>query len=176
MVDGKSELASSEYLELFFNSHQLVILASAQSENMGDLIFDRDQATRATELSSRILKRLEDNPTARNLNPLILNMTAHMFGIMSERPLTCRYASADHADFVNAIFGVGSAFVRLRLGNVFQMDETIRRRFLLNFQGRASWREPLGQRLDPDLERDLSTVLFFFEAYIRSGFFVAYKG
>ena len=175
MAEWGSKLTSSEYLENFFFSHRMEILTSAQASNMDDLIFDKDQAVRATEISRRILHRLTNNPTTRTLDYLVLSMTAHMSGVMSARPLTCRHASASFVDFTNVVFAAGSAFALLGLGSLSQIDSTIRRRFLLNFQDRASRQEPLEYSIGPDLERDLSTILFFFEAYIRSGFLVEYK-
>ncbi len=98
-----------------------------------------------------------------------------MYGIMSARPLTCRHASASHVDYVNATFAAVSAFTRFGFGSFLKIDPQISRRFIMNFHGRATWPEPFAGSLDPDIERDLSAMLFFFEAYMRPGVWVPYK-
>ena len=45
----------------------------------------------------------------------------------------------------------------------------------MTFYGRATWPEPFAGDLDPDIERDLSAMLFFFEAYMRRGIVAPYK-
>ena len=75
----------------------------------------------------------------------------------------------------NTTFAAVSAFIRLGLGSFLRIDPQILRRFIMNFHGRATWPEPFAGSLDPDLERDLSAMLFFFEAYMRPGVWVPYK-
>jgi hypothetical protein len=167
--------SGASWLRDIFESERQTIQSSMQSEIAENLSFDIYQAAEAMECSGRILNRLQSNPTSRSLNHIVLATTAHIFGIMSARPLTCRHASASHVDYVNANFAAISAFIRLKMGSFLKIDQQIMRRFIMNFHGRATWPEPFGQNLGADLERDLSTMLFFFEAYMRPGFGQPYK-
>jgi hypothetical protein len=167
--------SGASWLKDLFESERQTIQNSMQSENAEDLNFDIYQASEAMECANRILKRLQSNPTSRSLNYIVLATTAHIFGMMSARPLTCRQASASHVDYVNANFAAISAFARLKMGSFLKIDPKVMRRFIMNFHGRATWPEPLSQNLGTDLERDLSAMLFFFEAYMRPGFRQPYK-
>jgi hypothetical protein len=163
------------WLKSIFDAEWHNIQRSMQSVDVEDLDFDIYQAAEAMKIAGRVLARLRNNPTTRSLDYAVLATTAHIFGIMSARPLTCRHASASHVDYVNATFAAVSAFTRLGLGKFLSIDPQILRRFLMNFHGRATWPEPVAESLDPDIERDLSAMLFFFEAYIRPGVWVPYK-
>jgi hypothetical protein len=163
------------WLKSIFDAEWRNIQTSMQSANAEDLSFDICQAAQAMEIADRVQKRLAANPTSRPLNYPVLATTAHIFGIMSARPLICRHASASYVDYVNITFAAISAFNRLGLGNFLSIDPLILRRFLMTFYGRANWPEPLVGDLHPDIERDLSAMLFFFESYMRRGVWVPYK-
>jgi hypothetical protein len=122
-----------------------------------------------------MLDRLRNNPKTRSPGFVVLATTAHMYGIMSARPVTCRRASVSHVDYVNVVFAASSAFTRFGFGSFLKIDARINRRFIMIFHGRANWPEPFAGSVDPDLERDLSTMLFFFEAYMRPGVWAPYK-
>jgi hypothetical protein len=163
------------WLKGVFVSQWKSIQTSVQATDADDLDFDIFQAAKATETAGRILDRLRNNPKTRWLSFAVLATIAHMYGIMSARPLICRHASAGHVDYVNVTFAATSAFTRFGFGSFLKIDSQVNRRFLMNFHGRATWPEPLDWSLDPDLERDLSAMLFFFEAYMRPGVLVPYK-
>jgi hypothetical protein len=163
------------WLKSVFDSQWKSIQTSVQATDAGDLDFDLFQVAAAVEIAKQILDRLRNNPKARSLDYVVLATTAHMYGIMSARPLICRYASASHVDYVNVVFAASSAFTRFGFGSFLNIDPQINRRFLMNFYGRATWPEPFAGKLDSDLERDLSAMLFFFEAYMRPGVWVRYK-
>jgi hypothetical protein len=146
-----------------------------QSADVEDLGFDICQAAQAMEIADRVLARLRNNPTIRLLDYPVLATTAHIFGIMSARPLTCRHASASYVDYVNVTFAALSAFNRLGMADFLSIDPLILRRFIMNFYGRAMWPEPFAGSIDSDMERDLSAMLFFFEAYMRRGIWAPYK-
>ncbi|MGF7208071.1 hypothetical protein GGE65_002649 [Skermanella aerolata] len=166
---------SAFWLKRIFNAEWRNIQTSMQSANADDLSFDICQAAQAMEVADRVLRHLTANPTTRLLDLPILAMTAHIFGIMSARPLICRHASASYVDYVNITFAAISAFNRLGLGSFLSIDPLILRRFIMTFHGRATWPEPFVGDLHPDIERDLSAMLFFFEAYMRRGIWVPYK-
>jgi hypothetical protein len=163
------------WLKSIFDAEWRNIQISMQSVDVEDLGFDIYQAAEAMKIAVRVLTRLRNNPATRSLNFAVLATTAHIFGVMSARPLTCRHASASHVDYVNATFAATSAFSRLGMGEFLSIDPQILRRFIMNFHGRANWPEPFAGSVDPDIERDLSAMLFFFEAYMRPGFWVPYK-
>jgi hypothetical protein len=163
------------WLKNIFEAEWRNIQTSMQSANAEDLSFDIRQAAQAMEIADRVLKRLTANPTSRPLNYPVLATTAHIFGNMSARPLICRHASASYVDYVNITFAAISAFNRLGLGDFFSIDPLILRRFIMTFHGRVTWPEPFAGNMDPDIERDLSTMLFFFEAYMRRGVWAPYK-
>ena len=83
-----------------------------QATDAEDLDLDIFQAAAAVEIAGRMLDRLQNNPKTRSLGFVVLATTAHMYGIMSARPMTCRRASASHVDYVNVIFAAISAFTR----------------------------------------------------------------
>ena len=154
----------ASWLKTTFEGQRKNILISVQAVDAKDLDFDILQANKATEINDRILERLQNNPTTRSLDYVVLAMTAHMFGTMSARPLVCRSAGPEYVHYVNVNFAAISVFILLRLGNFLAIDQQVMRRFIMNFHGRATWREPLDQSLGSDLERDLSAMLFFLEA------------
>jgi hypothetical protein len=163
------------WLKSVFDAEWQNIQNIMQSVDVKDLSFDIYQADEAIKIAYRVLARLQSNPTTRTLHYAVLATTAHIFGVMSARPITCRHASADHVDYVNVLFGATSAFTRPKIGSFLKIDPQVMRRFIMNFHGRATWPEPLSQNLSTDLERDLSAMLFFFEAYMRPGFRQPYK-
>ena len=163
------------WLKSIFDTEWRSIQRSMQSADAEDLSFDICQAAQAMEIAGRVLTHLKTNPTTRPLNYPILALTAHVFGIMPARPLICRHASASYVDYVNIIFAAMSSFNRLGLGNFLSIDPLVLRRFIMTFHGRANWPEPFVGDLHPDIERDLSAMLFFFEAYMRRGAWVPYK-
>lgn len=158
-----------------FESQVRDIHRTAQSADPDGIDFDIEQAREAMEIAHRVLDRLETNATTRSLKHVVLATTAYIHGIMSARPLACQHASADYVDFVNFTFAASSTFVRLELGGFFIIPPAIFRRFFLSFRGRANWPEPFGHDLGADLEHDLSTILFFFEAYLRPGILTGYR-
>jgi hypothetical protein len=175
-MNSMDHVSSRAYwLRTVFNEQRKNILINVQAEDAEDLDFDIFQAKKATEINDRVLSRLQNNRTIFSLDYAVLATTAHMFGIMSAQPLVCQNASAEYVRYVNVNFGAISAFILLKLGNFLTIDKQVMRRFIMTFHDRATWREPLGQNLGADLERDISTMLFFFEAYMRPGFMQPYK-
>jgi hypothetical protein len=167
--------SGAQWLKNVFEAQFRSIQISVQAVDASDLDFDLFQAAAAVETANRIFSRLRNNPNTRSLGLVVLATTAHVYGIMSARPLTCRHASADHVDYVNVTFAATSAFARFGFGSFLNIDPQINRRFLMTFYGRANWPEPFVGDLHPDIERDLSAMLFFFEAYMRRGVWVPYK-
>ncbi|UEM04344.1 hypothetical protein JL101_002555 [Skermanella rosea] len=174
---GRADRALDDAYRLadIFESQVGDIHKTAQSADPDGIRFDMEQARKAMEIANRILGRLETNATTRSLKHVVLATTAYIHGIMSARPLACQHASADYVDFVNLTFLASSTFVRLELGSFFTIPPTVFRRFFMSFRGRSNWPGSFGHDLGVDLERDLSTVLFFFEAYMRPGILTGYR-
>lgn len=175
MAWSETVIRDAEWLEDIFESQVEEIHRKAQSVDSEDLSFDPQQAVEAMGIADRILERLSSNPTTRTLSYEVLAATSHMFGVMAARPLSSRHASVSHVDYVNAYFAVSSAFARLKVGGLAKLDFLILFRLLRSFQDRPTWREPFERNLGSDLERDLSAILFFFEAYIRRGIWTTFK-
>jgi hypothetical protein len=142
---------------------------------MSDLDFDVIKAVEAISLANHIYGRLKADATTHSISHVVLATTAHLTGMMSAMPLTCRRATPEFVNYTNAVFAATSAFSRLGLTSFLKMDSFVIRRFLMIFYDRPKRLEPLELKLGSDIERDLSAMVFFFEAYIRPGILVAYK-
>jgi hypothetical protein len=175
MIPMNYPISRSSWLKTVFDEQRQRILISVQATDPEDLHFDIFQANKAVEIYERLLIRLKNNPTTRSLDHAVLAMTAHMVGIMSAQPLVCRKARADYVDYVNINFAAISIFILFKLGNFHLIDHQVMRRFIMSFHGRATLQEPIDQSLGSDLERDLSCMLFFFEAYMRRGIGTNFK-